>query len=233
MYGLSDQQELVCAMKCLADMLDTLEDVLKKTPTLGQLGGLTHAKVFCLRGGLYYFMRNGRSALKDWTKAIALDPSLAVARMARLHHWMSTKMKTNLDLYAEAATFLGLVHEDYMELDVIYGILALTTFADPRLGTFADAMEYYKKNLQATSRRVELYCPRFMPNDILYHVRLIMNKAYEDLVHSDDAKRRKQLDGGMTVARAMVAAWYLRTGGQDPAQSMPQLQQDQRKGQHQ
>ena len=80
-------------------------------------------------------MSNGRSAIKDWTKALVLDPNLAPARLARLHPWTVTEMKSHADVYDECFTFLGLVHEDYIEIDVIYALLAFATFMDPRLGT--------------------------------------------------------------------------------------------------
>jgi hypothetical protein len=68
----SDQTDTPDAMKYLNDMLDLTPDILLKNtaPTLGPL-----AKLYFLRGRLYHFMCNGKSWLKDWTKALALDPS--------------------------------------------------------------------------------------------------------------------------------------------------------------
>jgi hypothetical protein len=86
-----------------------------------------------------------------------------------------------------------LVHEDYSELDAIYALLALTTYSDTRLGTFADAMEFYRQSLQATSRRVELYGARNTPDDIIRHVRHTMRASYQD-PERPAAVARKRLD---------------------------------------
>jgi hypothetical protein len=74
------------AMTGLSLMLTVPEDALQQScAIIGQLGGwLTHARVYYLRGRLYKLMFNGKSAHKDWVKAIELDPSLAVARLERL-----------------------------------------------------------------------------------------------------------------------------------------------------
>jgi hypothetical protein len=89
-------------------------------------------------------------------------------------------MKTNAEIHAECVRFLGLAHEDYRELDIIYVLLAMKTFADARLGTYANAMDYYRKSLQATSRRVELYGPCTAPNTIIRSVRNSLKRAYQD-----------------------------------------------------
>jgi hypothetical protein len=48
--------------------------------------------------------------------------------------WTASEIKTDADIHAECVTFLGLVHEDYSEIDVIYALLALSTFHDALWG---------------------------------------------------------------------------------------------------
>lgn len=197
------QTSVGIAMKCITSMLETITEDMLKSSFLGQLGGLTLAKGYYLRGRLYTKIGNGRSALKDWTKAIKLDPSFVPARFERLHHWFSLAMKTLPDLHAECVLVLGLVHDDYSELDVIYAILAFTTFKDFRLGTFTDAMEYYRKSLEATSRRVEVYGARFVPHGTTHYVRSLLKMAYED-PNTELSQERKSLDGdAMAVTPAV------------------------------
>jgi tetratricopeptide (TPR) repeat protein len=130
------------------------------------MGAVILAKVYYWRGRLYTEMSNGRSALKDWTKALKLDPSLfAAATFARLHLWQPTDIGTYVELHAECVTFLGLAHPEYSEIDAFYALLARITYIDPRLGTYDDAMEYYSNSLQATSRRFEVYGPGQAPDD--------------------------------------------------------------------
>jgi hypothetical protein len=98
-------------------MLDTFSDEVLATSSLGELGGLTRAKLYLCRGRLYSKMLNGRSAIKDWTKAIQLDPALVDARLERLHFWNDKEMKNHAKIHAECVTFLDLVHEDYSEME--------------------------------------------------------------------------------------------------------------------
>jgi MYND finger len=144
-------------------------------------------------------MSNGRSAIKDWTKALEQDPSFAHARLARLDRWVRGEMKDDGDTHSECVTFLGLVHKDYRELNIIYAILAHTTFGDPRLGTYADAMEWHTKSLQATNRMVELYGLGREPaaNDILRHTRKWLKMLHDD--PENVVKERKEWDTSLDM----------------------------------
>jgi hypothetical protein len=96
-------------------------------------------------------------------------------------------------IHAECVLFLSLVHDDYSELDVIYALLASTTLLDARLGTYADAMDFYRKSLKATSRMAEVYGRRQVPDDTVCSARTMMKMSFAD-PKCDDAKKRKQMD---------------------------------------
>jgi hypothetical protein len=98
-------------MKYIYAMLDEMSEDELETSTLGRPGGLNKAKA----GEAENF--NGRSTLKDWAKALKLDPSLVVARLA-LVLWNASAIQKNGELPAECLLFIGMVHEDYSELDL-------------------------------------------------------------------------------------------------------------------
>ena len=93
------------AMQYVNAILDMSNDDMLENSTLGLMGAVPLAKVYYWRGRLYKEMSNGRSALK-----VKLDPSLFAARLARLHLWQATDIRTYVELHAECVTFLGLAH---------------------------------------------------------------------------------------------------------------------------
>jgi hypothetical protein len=134
------------AMKCISDMLDTMTEDMLLNSTQGRIEGLTRSKLHFLRGQLYADrLLNGRSAMKEWTKALDLDPSCSAARLARLECWAATEVKNGADIHAECQSLLGQYHADFEDLNLIYAILVETTLVDPCLGTYDEAMEYYRK----------------------------------------------------------------------------------------
>ena len=159
------------AMQCLNGAIDSDQDTLNAS-FLGQCGGLSLAKLHFWRGRLFKKLLNGKAAIKDWTKALELNPSLAVARLDRLRLWSGLRMKTPMEAHDECVICLYLAHDDYSEL------------------------EYYTKNLQATIQRVEIYGPRQVPDAVLSRVRSRegMRMAYENPDRDEDANFRKGID---------------------------------------
>jgi len=140
-------------------------------------GCLTRAKLHYLRGRLYWYLANGKACLKDWERALKLDPGYVAVRQERVEFWLNTKMKSWAEIHSECQIILDQVHEDYESLDATYALMVLSTMCDPRLGTFEESMGYYNKCGLANSRRAELYGPRETPN-----------KALETMLHSVKAQ---------------------------------------------
>jgi len=158
------QMLIAGAMQEIAKLLKMIE----QQPTLeadwrqgGVLGGCMKRTVLHFqRSSFHMAMGNHKKGIKDLTRALEIDPTYTEARGARASMWASLMLKEPPEVHAEYKRFVSEVHPDNRHLDAAYAWLALYTLRDPKLGTVAQAKQYYKQSLRAKARREELYGER-------------------------------------------------------------------------
>lgn len=124
----------------------------------GVLGGcMKRSTLLYLRSSLHMAMGNRSKAIKDLTKVLEIDDKSIPAREARANLWASLKLKDYATIYSEFNQLVCQAHGDNRGNENAYAWLAIMTLGDPRLGTTAEAKQYFEKSLQATMRRDELY----------------------------------------------------------------------------
>jgi hypothetical protein len=153
------------AMKYIYAMLDEMREDELETSTLGRPGGLNKAKA----GEAENF--NGRSALKDWAKALKLDPSLVVARLALVLWNAAAIQKKMANFPLSVYSLLAWCMKTTVNLICLWSLGS---------NNIPECSEFYGKSLQSTSRRVEVYGPRAEPNDFLKYLRNTPVRCEED-----------------------------------------------------
>jgi tetratricopeptide (TPR) repeat protein len=147
------------------DAIDKLLKAITENPKLeerwengGVLGGcMKRSTLLYLRSSLHMYMGNHNKAIKDLTKALEIDDKFLDAREARANLWASLKVKDYATIYPEFNQLVSEAHVDNRGNGNAYAWLAIMALGDPKLGTTAEAKQYYEKFLRATIRRDELY----------------------------------------------------------------------------
>jgi len=139
----------------------------------------TLASLNKLLGKVYIDMGNGKSGLKQFHTALELDPQDTSVRVLRLEFWVVTGIKSQSLIAAECRLILDQVHKDFCDTDFVYAVLAKAIFLDPRLGSYAEALQIYRQSLAATERRVKLYGPRDASESLAHLIRLEIHEYCE------------------------------------------------------
>ncbi len=158
-----DGQTMIAeAFRCIESLLSIIEMQPEvEDYNRGILGGCcTRKRLLYIRSTLHMSMGNQKNALKDLTKALKIDPNYTTARDARVCVWAGTNLKDNTTIHREYETIVSEYHPDNRGLNVAYAWLAITTFKDPKLGTYEKAKSYYEKSLKASSRYDAIYGKR-------------------------------------------------------------------------
>jgi len=182
---------------------------------IGALGGcLNRPNLLFLRSNLYLAIGNRKEAIKDWTKALQIDPSFLKARIMRAIFWATLGLKDNPTIFSEFQIIIQEAHPDQRNLDVAYGWLTLKVLQDPSLGSLNDAKNYYTKCLRAAQRRTELYGARKPGKEPA--ILNILKKHYATLMRNPAYRIEREICDILGIKAALAAGFISLPKRHDP-----------------
>lgn len=131
-----------------AEEIDILNSAIKANPS--------DARAHYYLGNLYYFLEQKENGIKEWEKAVAIDPSLGIAwRNLGFAYNRAKDIKKAVAAYEKAVEVNPSDPRYYFELDKLYDITGKP--AKERLALMEKNAEAVAKRDDAISRQIELY----------------------------------------------------------------------------
>jgi len=188
----------------LSMAMTTINYLLQRVETGGSIyqtrvlgSNMTLPALLYHRAILFLYLEEHEQANEDLTRALDEDPTLHAARVARANIWANTKLKDGKEVFSEFKRIVDEVHPDHRGLDVAYAWMTYYSLQDPTIGNLEGAKLYYRKCLQSSVRRVELY-----GEDKIDHPILQLTRDLYKLVTSKfgNIGARDMIDAALTKA---------------------------------
>jgi tetratricopeptide (TPR) repeat protein len=120
-------------------------------------GQLTRAKLHFRCADLYIAMNNLKLAVKEYTAALAIDPSLTIVRAERTRWYSLTLMKNEEFRFREWKQVVEESHPDSRLLGAAYAWMTIETLKNPHVGSYEDALKFKSKMESSYARHWQLY----------------------------------------------------------------------------